>query len=52
VALAGHTGDGELARAGLDDPAAIVRASALGALLIWDGRGEIPPPWSGDGSVS
>jgi HEAT repeat protein len=32
VALAGHTGDGELARAGLDDPAAIVRASALGAL--------------------
>jgi HEAT repeat protein len=32
VALAGHTGDGELARAGLDDSAAIVRASALGAL--------------------
>jgi HEAT repeat protein len=32
VALAGHTGDEGTARAGLDDPAAIVRASALGAL--------------------
>jgi HEAT repeat protein len=32
VALAGHTGDGATARAGLEDPAPIVRASALGAL--------------------
>jgi len=32
VALAGHQGDEAAARAGLDDDAAIVRATALGAL--------------------
>ena len=32
VALAGHRGDEAVARAGLDDDAAIVRATALGAL--------------------
>jgi HEAT repeat protein len=32
VALAGHTGDGEAARAGLRDPDEHVRATALGAL--------------------
>jgi HEAT repeat protein len=31
AALAGHTGDGNQARAGLDDPSPRVRASALGA---------------------
>jgi HEAT repeat protein len=32
VALAGHVGDAAAARAGLDDPEAAVRATALGAL--------------------
>jgi len=32
VATAGHLGDGATARAGLDDPAPIVRSTALGAL--------------------
>jgi HEAT repeat protein len=32
VALAGHQGDEPAARAGLDDPAPVVRATALGAL--------------------
>src|SRR6516165_4658465 len=32
VALAGHLGDESAARAGLDDPAPAVRATALGAL--------------------
>ncbi|MHB1711692.1 MAG: HEAT repeat domain-containing protein [Acidimicrobiales bacterium] len=32
VALAGHTGDGDTARSGLDDPDAVVRVTALGAL--------------------
>ncbi len=32
MALAGHTGDVEVARAGLEDPAAAVRVTALGAL--------------------
>lgn len=32
VALAGHQGDEQAARAGLDDPAPAVRATALGAL--------------------
>src|SRR5690606_19215313 len=32
VALAGHTGDADLARAALDDPDPTVRATAIGAL--------------------